>query len=282
MKTTKLLWIKSIAAAVVLLLADRVQALYTPQMIAVSNGIAAYSQTITNPIEARVVARVLKDFSRPSTSVAQDYSRFLAGALHLGPFALQEPFGSTGSNVFAFFMNEAAMEIGVTTARIGALNDFVRTKRSASNQLAQAYALLVANATEPNVQLALLRGQLIYKKLVVAQKLTAIGEAHPGFAPDSLVDGVLEHQELGRAGMVTFLDATNATQSEDGGPTESATYTYTRTGLNKGTVVINSAGGSTTTVNARFTSAEGGRFTFRFMDSTSHASGSGRFTLMFP
>jgi len=275
-------WFKSIAAAVRLLLANQVHALYTPQLTAVSNGIAAYAQVVTDPIEARVVARVLKDLSRPSTSVAQDYSRFLAAALHLGPFALQEPFGSAGSNVFAFFMSEAAAEFGDTAARVAALNEFVRMKRPASNQLAQAYALLLANATETNVQLALLRGQLIYRKLVLAQKFVTVGEAHPGFAPNSLVDGVLEHQELGRTGVVTFLDAVNATQTENGGPSESATYTYQRTGLSKGTLVLTDGSGGTTTVNMRFSSTTAGRFTFRFVDSTSRGGGSGRFTLMFP
>ena len=114
MKNGKAHLFKTLTIAAILLLAGRSHALFTPYLSGVSNGIADYATTLTDPsdrAEARVVARVLKDLSKPSTSVAGDYSLLLRAALHLGPFALRPPFGEVGSNAFVYFMGEAQTEL---------------------------------------------------------------------------------------------------------------------------------------------------------------------------
>ena len=115
MKTGKLLSMKVLVVAVVLALANQSHALVTPYMTALSNFTVYFVTTLTNPAdqaEARAVNQALKDLAKPSASVAQDYNIFFSAAIHLGPFVLQEPFGSGGSNVFALFLNDAAGEMG--------------------------------------------------------------------------------------------------------------------------------------------------------------------------
>jgi len=286
MKNGKTHLFKTLTIATMLLLASRSHALFTPYLSGVSNDIALYATTLTDPsdkAEARVVARVLKDLSKPSTSVAGDYNLFLRAALHLGPFVLKPPFGEVGSNAFLFFMSQAQTNLLVTAARIGALNDFIPTKKAASNQLVRAAATLGSVATAPDAQRALLLGSQVFARLAAANRLAAIGEAHPGFALDSLVGKLLEHHERGQSGTVHFDNATTVTETDSEGTSTSA-YTYTRTGLNSATLVLthDEGGGltSTTTVKIRFAATTRGTFTFRNQDSDGSVNiGAGTFTL---
>jgi hypothetical protein len=280
MKIGKLHSILTLIIAAMLFCAERSQAIYTPYLTGVSNGIAAYAATLTNSTDkaqAKVVARVLKDLSKPSTSVASDYRLFLQAATHLGRLAYQPPFGAIGSNTFAYFIAEAQTNIAVTTGRIGALNDFVRTKRSASNQLFAAVATLTAIGATSDPQRGLLLASQVFAKLVAANKLAATGEAHPGFALGSLTGLMLHHMERNNSGDIHFTSNTAATETETGGSPEPITYTYARTGLSTATLVLNESGG-TTTVKLRFTSTTAGTFTFRHVGGETD-SGSGAFTL---
>jgi hypothetical protein len=275
---------KALAIAVLLLVATRAQALHTPYMAALSNQVSQYQAFLTTvPGEekkARALLRALNVFSRPSTSIAQDYDRFLNATLQLGQFAFTDTnLLNGGTNVFIMFMNDAGVEIFVTQARLNALNPFVRTKKAASNQLAQALSLLIANSTETNLTLGLLRGGQVFRKLVNAQRLTTLGEANQGFAANSVLGGNLFHEESDSSGTITFTNATEFSQT-DGGETSGGTYTYTRTGLNTATLVLVEEGG-TNTVPLRFTSAGAGRFTYRFVGNEGTERGSGRFTLTF-
>ena len=279
---------KTLVAAV-LLLATQAQAYYTNYLDVVSNTLAYVQTTLTNntPQERKLAAtigRALKDLSKPSSSVAGDYALFLNAAIHLGPLALQEPFGNLGSNVFAAFQTEVGVEIYSTAVRIASLNDFVPTKRPASNQLARAIAKFSSiGTTVLDPQLGLLVAGQGFKNLTVAQRLVALGEARPGLVPASLVGMTLTHHERGQTGTEQFDDATNATERDNNGGTRSVTYTFTRTGLDTATLVLSHAGGggtSTTTVKLRFTSETGGTFTFKYIGSEGGSqSGSGTFTL---
>ena len=125
MKTGNAHWFKLFTIAALLLLANRSHALFTPYLTVASNEFAAFAATLTNGTphdraEANALARALRDLSKPSDSAAGDYKLFVAAATHLGPFALQPPFGEAGSNLFNIFMLEAQIEIGATAARIAA------------------------------------------------------------------------------------------------------------------------------------------------------------------
>ena len=279
---------KALVAGVLLTLATHAQAYYTNYLDGVSNTLAYVQTTLTNntPQEKKlsvIVKRALNDLSKPSTSVAGDYALFLNAAIHLGPLALQEPFGSIGSNVFAAFQAEVQAELPVTYFRIASLNDFVRNKRPASNQLAQAIAKfgsIGTTVTDPQIGL-LVAGQA-FKNLTAAQRLVALGEANLGFVPASVVGLTMTHHERGQTGTEQFDDATNSTETDNDG-TRTVTYTFTRTGLNTATLVLSHTGGSgtsTTTVKLRFTSETGGTFTYkRVSPSDGTQTGPGTFTL---
>ena len=282
---------KTLVAAVTLLLATHAQALYTNYLdttVATLTGVSNYLATLPTPTPAQkkqltTVKRALKDLSKPSTSVAGDYALFLNAAIHLGPIALQEPFGSLGSNVFAAFQAEVGVEIYSTSIRLSSLNDFVRTKRPASNQLAQAVAKFSSiGTTVLDPQLGLLVAGQAFKNLTAAQRLVALGEAHLGLVPPSLVGFTLTHHERGQTGTEQFDDVNNATEHDNDG-TRSVTYTFTRTGLDTATLILSHAEGggtSTTTVKMRFTSETGGTFTFQHTGSDGGSqSGPGTFTL---
>ena len=278
---------KTLVAAV-LLLATQAQAYYTNYLDVVSNTLAYVQTTLTNntPQERKLAAtigRALKDLSKPSSSVAGDYALFLNAAIHLGPLALQEPFGNLGSNVFAAFQAEVGVEIYSTAVRIASLNDFVPTKRAASNQLARAIAKFSSiGTTVLDPQLGLLVAGQGFKNLTAAQRLVALGEARPGLVPASLVGFTLTHHERDETGTEQFDDAVNATET-DGDGTRSVTYTFSRTGLDTATLVLSHAVGgstSTTTVKMRFTSETGGTFTFKHTGSDGGSqSGPGTFTV---
>jgi hypothetical protein len=272
MKTGKTHFTKTIIVTVLLALANHSHALYTNFLNDAVGALTAQYNTLTsNPtptrMERQAIARIqhaFKDLSKPSTSVAGDYNLFLAAALHLGPIAFSPDFAPIGSNVFKAFTNEAQAEIFATQARIAALSDFVRVKRAASTQITQAQGSLngISSLTDP--RLALIVGRLVFAKIVVANKLAAIGEAHPGFAPDSVVGKTITHHENGKTGMVHFDDATNATQTHNDGSMDTSSYTWTRTGLSTATLVVHEpcdgGGTGTTTVKIHFTSATGGTF----------------------
>ena len=282
---------RTLVAGVMLLLATHAQALYTNYLdttVATLTGVSNYLATLPTPTptekkQLATVKRALKDLSKPSTSVAGDYALFLNAAVHLGPIALQEPFGSLGSNVFAAFQAEVGVEIYSTSIRLSSLNDFVRTKRPASNQLAQAIAKFSSiGTTVTDPQLGLLVAGQAFKNLAAAQRLLAQGEANQGLVPATLVGSTMTHMERGQTGTEQFDDGSNATEV-DGDGTRSVTYTFTRTGLNTATLVLSHTGGSgtsTTTVKLRFTSETGGTFTFkRVSSSDGPQTGPGTFTL---
>jgi hypothetical protein len=260
---------------------QRAQALFTPELTVVSNQVAFYLTTLTNvedKAQAKAAAGALKALSKPSASLPKDYDLFVAAALKLGPFALQPPFGQIGSNTFAFFMGTAFGEIGTTAVRVAALNDFVKTKKAASNQVAQAIATLTTAVTNPNVQLALLQGRQVFSRIAKANKLAATGEAHSGLAANELDNTFLHHTSRHDSGIVHLLGGGNAVEDEGTPDEQSATYTYTRTGLNTGTLVL-TEGSSVTTVKLKFTSATGGKFTATIISSEGKEKDSGAFTV---
>jgi hypothetical protein len=290
MKTSKYHWSIILTFGAMLLLTNQSHAYYTNFLDTASNALTgAYTSLTSNPtptrMEKQAAARIklaLRDLSKPSTSVAGDYSLFLAAALHLGPLATNSDFGPIGYGIFNAFTNEAQAEIVATGERIGALNDFVRVKRAASNQIVQAQSTLNSISALGNPQVGLLAGLRVFVKITVANRLAAIGEAHPGFAPASVVGITLEHHERGRTGTVHFDDGTQATEMDPDG-TDTVSYTWTRTGLNTATLVLthDEGGGltSTTTVKIHFSSTTAGTFTFRSVDSDGSVNvGTGTFT----
>ena len=150
MKKQKL--VLALALGLTLLLANRAQAYYTNFLDVASNALSATYTTLTNnpnpsPADKKTAARIkraLADLSRPSTNVVGDYTLFLAAASHLGPVAVSPDFVPIGSNVFNLFTNEAQAQIFAAADRVAALNDFVRTKRAASNQVVQAQSALLS------------------------------------------------------------------------------------------------------------------------------------------
>jgi hypothetical protein len=295
MNTAKSWLVKLVVAAAMLLLANQSHALSTPYMVQLSNDMSGYRAYLTafvpgSEAEVKALGKALVDLSKPSTNVAQDYTRYFIASLHLGNFAFTDPV-VTGGGVFAFtnFMNDAYAKIIELSATNNALNEFVRTRKAASNQLDQALALLlinVANSTnlsKTNLQANLVRGHRIFSKLVKADKLVRRGVANQGYAPTDgiIVGGTLDYTAGDEVGSFTFTDATNYTQTV-GTNVAVGTYVSTRTALHKITIVLSETGGGETTVNARFTAPGIGRFTYRFVDAFESGRGSGRFTLTFP
>jgi hypothetical protein len=234
--------------------------------------------------EAQAIARALTTLSLPATNTSQGYGFFLKAAQQLGPLALQGQIGLAGSNVFSAFTNQAQAEIDCTAERIEALGEFNRSKKPASNQLAQAQRTLNTIHTLSDPQVALLLGRQVYLKIVLANKLAAIGEAHPGFAADGVAGKTLTHTERGSTGTVQFINDTEANEESDGEPAHSSTYMYDRNGLNSAALKLTSPGDptgtNTTNVKLKFLSNTNGTFTFKFEDADgSKGSGSGRFSL---
>jgi hypothetical protein len=286
--------VKLVVAAAMLLLANQSHALETFYMKQLSNDMSGYRAYLTNfpgtEAEVKALGRALVDLSKPSTNVAQDYTRYFLASLHLGDFAFNDPV-VTGGGVFAFtnFMNDAFAKIIELSERTNALNEFVRTRKAASIQINQAYALLLINVanssdlSKTNLQANLVRGLRIFSKLVKAEKLVRRGEANQGYAPtDGVIAGAtLDYTVSDEVGSFTFTDETNYTQTV-GTNVAVGTYTSVRTALHKITIVLSETGGGETTVNARFTAPGIGRFTYRFEDAFESGRGSGRFTLTFP
>ena len=288
MKTGKLLSIKVLVLAALLALANQSHALYTNYLDVAVGTLTYFSNslaTATNATRAEKkqlaeVKRALKDLGKPSASVAGDYNLFFASVAHLGDLAADPTFDAIGTNAFNAFVGEAQAEYGATYVRVASLNDFVRTKRSASNQLAKAYSALVTLSTTTNKQLGLLLGRQIYTKLTTANRLAAIGEAHPGFAADSVSGKTLVYHVGTRMGMEQFTDATHTDSTDlDGSMSSGNTYTYTRTGLSTAMLVLDYGSGHTTSVKARFTSATGGTFTFHSVSPDGSRRGPGTFDL---
>lgn len=285
MNKGKLRWVFMLAVAATLLFGNRSHAYYTNFLDTASNALSfAYhslTNTATNALQRRqaaIVLRALRDLSKPSTSVAGDYNLFVAAALHLGPLAFTPEFGPIGTNTFLLFTNEAQAQIDATAIRVAALNNFVRTKRPASNAVARARGTLNAIPTLTNPQLGILLARQVFAQIVIANRLATFGEAHSGFALNNLIGKTIQHTEQGETGSIFFNNDVQATQDA----LLDTAYTYTRTGLNTATLVLveNEGGGdSTTTVKLRFTSATGGTFTFRNVDSEGGIeTGSGTFT----
>jgi hypothetical protein len=249
------------------------------ELFARTNGTPTAQQTR----EAKAIARALATLSLPATNTSQNYGLFLKAATQLGPLALQGAIGLAGSNVFSAFTNQAQAEVDCTAERVGALGEFNRSKRPASNQLAQAQRILNSIASA-NPQVALLLGRQIYLKIVLANKLAAIGEAHPGFAPDGVAGKTLTHTERGNSGTVQFINDTEANEESENDPLHMSTYMYDRNGLNTAVLSLTSpgdGGGEDVTIaKLKFLSSTNGTFTFRFEDADgSSGSGSGRFSL---
>jgi hypothetical protein len=123
----------------------------------------------------------------------------------------------------------------------------------------------------------------VFTKITTANRLAAIGEAHPGLALNSLV-GVTVHHSGRNPGTVQFTTATDCLQADDGGSPDPATYTYQRTGLNTGTLVITDDSGNgdsdVSTIKLIFTSATGGRFSARNTSSDGVHIENGTFTIL--
>lgn len=286
MKQGKLHWAFILAVTSILVSAHRSHGYYTNFLDTASNTLSSAYHSLTNTAtnavqrrEAATILRALRDLSKPSTSVAGDYSLFIAAATHLGPLAFTPQFEVIGSNTFLLFTNEAQAQIDAAEIRVAALNDFVRNKRPASNAVVRAQATLDSIPTLTNPQIGILLVRQVFAQVATANRLAAFGETHSGFALNSVIGKNLTHTERGETGDIFFNNDVQATEDT----LLDTTYTYTRTGLNTATLVLvkNDGGGdSTTTVKLRFTSATGGTFTFRNVDSDGGVeTGSGTFTI---
>ena len=290
MKITKSLVMQLFVAAALLLLAPSSRALTTDYMVGLSNQLSGYRDALApSPDEehqkmVRTFNRALKDLSKPSTSVAQDYDRFFLAVLHLGQYAFTDSLlVEAGATISSNFIYDASVKIGELSFRTNGLNDFVPTRKAAMKNIDQAYALLISNLTETNQQTALVRGRQIFKKLVTAEKLIVKGEGRLGFAPqaDAISGGTISYEEHAQSGVVTFTDGTNYEQHL-ASETVAGAYTYTRTGLNTAVIVLSQLGGRVTTIKVNFTATAGGKFTYKFVDGTDRGSGAGTFTSSFP
>lgn len=279
------LLVKTLVVAAVLLIASKSQALHTGYMINASNGLAFYAQTLTDPADAakaKALSRSLRTLSKPSASTAQDYKLYFSATLQLGQFAFTDPvLNEAGTQLFMAFMMDANVQIQETAARIEALNQFVRTKKSASNNLAQAAALLNANMGETNVTVALLRGLRLFSKLTTAQRLTTIGENNQGNAPGTLIGGTFRFSERNEVGRIEFHESVAVLFDGDSEEGEEMNYEYDRTGLHTGTITLTS-GERVITVKATFREELTGRFTYKDEGGEETSKGAGLFELTFP
>lgn len=300
MKTSKLFLAKVVVALALFALSGRAQAVCVSQMEDLTNALNnAYgvllneyatltnnpSPTPTERKQAAAIGHALVTLARPATNTAQLYGLFLKAAQQLGSLALTHPqIAPAGTNVFNAFLNQAAAELGCTADRIAALNDFVRTKRSAAKQLTQAQNALMAIPQQQNVQIALLLGRQAFQKIVTANRLAALGEAKPGFALDAIAGKTLTHTEGDKTGSVVFDNDTEATLTDHDGGVSMATYDYERTGLHTATLTLmipaHMGGTDTITVKLRFRSNTNGTHSYR-MESAHDGTenGKGTFTI---
>ena len=290
MKTAKSLLIKLFVAAA-LLLANQSHALTTPYMVSLSNQLSGYYSLLTNPPlvehkkEARALAMALRDLKRPTTTVAQDYDRFFLAVLHLGNYAFTDPvLVGAGGAIAVEFLTDAGTKIGELSARTNALNQFVRTRGPASRQIDQAFGLLLINianagdSSKTNLQASLVRGRRIFSKLVLAEKLVVQGEARQGFAPTVLHVGSTLAYTNRAGGGITTIKASDEYEDTNIEETLAGNYSYERTGLNTGTLILSQFGGGVSTVKLTFRNATTGSFTFRFEQGADRERGAGRFT----
>ena len=270
---------------------SRAEAMFTNYLDQASNAVAQAYSFFPNPLpkEQKIAFNALKkalaDFSRPSTSVAGDYDIFVAAATHLAPIqkaGAPDPtnIGLAMTNGFLAFVINVVVESTVVSNRVAALSQFQPQKRAASNLVSQAQSDLAFARTTTNVQSGVFSIRLAYFRLAAATKLVATAEARPGFAQNSVEGKTIDHHQRTNSGTVHFDDATHTTDTDSEGTTHE-TYAYTRTGLNTATLVLiedDGGGVLTTTVKLTFTSATGGRFTFK-QSGTETGSGSGTFTI---
>jgi hypothetical protein len=221
--------------------------------------------TIAQRRQAAAIKRAFVDLKKPTAPPAVSYKFFVAATLHLGSLASQPPFSEAGSNIFKAFMNETRAEIDCTSERITTLNNFVRTKKPASNQLEQAQAALDSISSLAEARAGLFVGRRVFAKIDAANKLAAIAEAHPGFAPNSVVGANFDYGVVhGHSGYVAFTNSTQWEGGESTGPrvftTDEGTYLYDRTGLNTAQLVVFGSG-ITRTAHLTFRSSTDGTFT---------------------
>jgi len=289
MKTQKKYWLITILVAAMLSLTTQAHALYTNfldnivgALITESNQLAGIpAPTSTEKKQLAEVKKALKDLSKPSYSVAGDYNLFFLAALHLGDLANDPMFATIGEDAFNAFLGEAQAEFGQASNRVAALNNFVPTKRAAAAQLVIAGNAFTTLQGTSNQIVALLLVKQVFTRVAKADVLAAKGEAHSGFALNSL-DGFIIHYTSGaHAGTLDFENDTDVLLTNENGM-DSGTYTYTRTGLNTGAVVINDVetGPNNATVKLTFTSATTGKFSFHEVKAdNSVVNASGTFTV---
>lgn len=268
---------------------------YTNYLDQASNAIYSAYATLTNtppPLDRdqqrvrMALTRALRDLRRPSTSVSGDLTIFIQLATHLLPLQEQAEVADVGTamtNAFQAFIYEAGTEVGALASRVSALSPFHPARRGASNQVVQAQSALENVVTAPNAQVAIIYTRLAFAKIAAATRILKTAEAHPGFAPNSVIGLTLRHREARETGSVHFDDAMTATDTNDkpGDTPRVVGYTYTRSGMNTAILVLtdDNEGSSTTTVKLTFKSATGGTFTFRDESDEGVQTGSGAFTI---
>jgi hypothetical protein len=291
MKTANSILIKSFMAAALLLLAPASRALTTDYMVGLSNQLSGYRDALApspaaeDQKKVRVFNRALKDLSKPTSTVAQDYDRFFLAVVHLGNYAFTDSIlVAAGTQVSSNFIFDAASKIGELSARTNTLNEFVRTRKAAGKLIDQAFELLLINivnagdTSQTNLQASLFRGRRIFSKLVAAEKLVIKGEAHQGFAPTVLyVGSTLVHTDRGGEGTITIKES-NEYEDANTEETLAGQYSHVRTGLNTGTLILTENGGGVNTVKVNFRTATTGTYTFRFEQGADRERGAGRFT----
>ncbi len=254
-------------------------------VIAYANYVASTNPEAPAKVRA-ILGKALKDFQKPSTSVAGDYKIFIAVATHLMPLqtlvdpALSGPLGFASSNAFTNFVLEATAEVNELFMRQYLITPFQPLRRAASNQVAGAIRALSIAGTTTNINLGILSVGLGLNKLVVARKLVNKAELKQGFAPDLLDDTLLRYTIKGSEKTASLFGNTTYTNSEG----DTGTFTYTRTGLSTATLVfVSQTGEGTTTVKLRFTALDSssaeGTFTLRNSEGGAGASGKGTFTV---
>jgi hypothetical protein len=292
----KLHLVKIIVLAAMSLLAERSHALYSDILLDVSNTVATVYQGVTNgsisvsSSQRTRLRRAYRDLRQPSLSVERDYDIFVAAARHLGRSAFQEPFHEKGATAYTNFLIRAQYEILVVSNRVAALNQFVAVKGEARRAVRRAqdtYDGLVEGLQSGQItdeQVGILVLQRVYHRIRKAKHLAAIGERHPGWAPDNVEGKMLSYtNRSGANGSIHFDDASTATQVDTDGNPNTVSYTWTRTSLNRGRLVLTAPCDEgpnmrTTTVRIRFRAVMRGTFSARQVECDgSSGSSSGRF-----
>ena len=271
MKKGKLHWVLILTGAAMLLLPNCSQALFTSYLIDASNQLTAARAELTNGTAAdrraaAAIGKALQDLSRPSSNVITDYNLFVKAAAHLRPLGSNPEISLLGSNVFIAFTNDAQALINDAAGRVAALSDLNGQKRAASNAVVAAQKTLNRLSTL-DLRQQIVVGRQVFAKIALANHLAALAEAHPIYAPASVVGRTLHHSEdTGDSGEVHFDTATRATDTSGGGGSHESRYTWRKTSPTTATLTLREpqedGGTSTTTVKLTFTSAGGGTFTF--------------------